>query len=211
MTNKAEANVMSPENSKLLVEKYPKIFKWITNPPKDGPHLPISLFIFECEDGWFTILDVLCANIQWHIDRSRTGRARALQYNRVLKRAVHGDLKGLEWYHTYNDTEKAIEWAKKTAARHIAEPRYEPVPEEVHQVVAVQVKEKFGGLRFYVNGGDEKIHNYISMAESMSYRMCEVCGSPGKLYTDGWYTTLCPTHAKEKDRTDDAEENEDAE
>ena len=58
-------------------------------------------------------------------------------------------------------------------------------------VEAVQVKEKFGGLRFYYHGGDSYINGLVSMAESMSYRVCEECGSPGKASKKGWIKTLC--------------------
>lgn len=64
---------------------------------------------------------------------------------------------------------------------------------EIPQVEAAQVKEKFGGLRFYINGGDEEIHGMVRMAESMSYRICEDCGCPGKTGGKGWIRTLCET------------------
>lgn len=55
-----------------------------------------------------------------------------------------------------------------------------------------QVKEKFGGLRFYVNDVSDECHNRIMKSEDMSYRICEVTGKDGKLRTDiGWYRTLC--------------------
>lgn len=55
-----------------------------------------------------------------------------------------------------------------------------------------QVKEKFGGLRFYINGGSDEIFKRISEAENKSYEVCEVTGTPGSLRTDiGWYRTLC--------------------
>lgn len=55
-----------------------------------------------------------------------------------------------------------------------------------------QVKEKFGGLRFYINSGSDEIFNRIIEAERKSYEICEVTGKPGKLRTDiGWYRTLC--------------------
>lgn len=60
-----------------------------------------------------------------------------------------------------------------------------------YQVRAVQVKQKFGGLRFYVNGGDEYIDGMIAFAESMSYKICESCGNPGKTNRDGWMYTFC--------------------
>ena len=55
-----------------------------------------------------------------------------------------------------------------------------------------QVKEKFGGLRFYINGGSDEIFKKITEAERKSYEICEVTGKSGKLRTDlGWYVTLC--------------------
>lgn len=55
-----------------------------------------------------------------------------------------------------------------------------------------QVKEKFGGLRFYINDGDYDILYKISKAEDMSNRICEITGKDGRLRTDiGWYKTLC--------------------
>jgi hypothetical protein len=62
-----------------------------------------------------------------------------------------------------------------------------------------QVKEKFGGLRFYINDGSDDIYNRISKAESDSYDICEVCGEKGELRKDlGWYFTLCDNHYQEK-------------
>jgi hypothetical protein len=82
--------------------------------------------------------------------------------------------------------------------------------EKMAQVpVASQVKEKFGGLRFYVQGATDKHWAYISFAESMSYRTCEECGAPGETYTDGWHVTLCEAHAKEAGRTKRIEDDED--
>jgi hypothetical protein len=43
-----------------------------------------------------------------------------------------------------------------------------------------QIKEKFGGLRAYVFGGNDRIDGAISMAESMSYSICEYTGEKGK-------------------------------
>jgi hypothetical protein len=62
-----------------------------------------------------------------------------------------------------------------------------------------QVKEKFGGLRFYINGGSKEIYDRISEAEKESYDICEDCGAPGELRKDlGWYFTLCDTHHQQK-------------
>jgi hypothetical protein len=55
-----------------------------------------------------------------------------------------------------------------------------------------QVKEKFGGLRFYTNEVSDEMYVRISKAEYLSYQTCEVTGKPGQLRTDlGWIETLC--------------------
>jgi len=58
-----------------------------------------------------------------------------------------------------------------------------------------QVKEKFGGLRFYIGGATEECYEIISKYEQQSYLICEVCGEEGKLIQDGWWRTLCDKHS----------------
>ena len=70
-------------------------------------------------------------------------------------------------------------------------------PEDCPQVILEQVKEKFGTLRFYYQGGDDYINGLVSMAESMTEVTCEECGAPGQRYNGGWVRTLCDTHNKE--------------
>lgn len=57
-----------------------------------------------------------------------------------------------------------------------------------------QVKEKFGGLRFYINGAIPAIHERIAKAEHDSYSICEACGQPGKPRAGSWTKTLCDFH-----------------
>jgi hypothetical protein len=54
-----------------------------------------------------------------------------------------------------------------------------------------QIKEKFGGLRAYYSGGNDYIRGLVTMAETMSYKICEVCGNKGKPSKSGWISTLC--------------------
>jgi len=61
-----------------------------------------------------------------------------------------------------------------------------------------QVKEKFGGLRFYINSGSDEIYKKIFEAEIKSNGICEKCGEPGKSISGGWIVTLCESHAEEK-------------
>lgn len=64
------------------------------------------------------------------------------------------------------------------------------------QVVAQQVKEKFGGLRFYVGSASDKVFDLIEFAEKLSYTICDVCGKPGTTEGNsrGWVSTRCEEH-----------------
>lgn len=62
------------------------------------------------------------------------------------------------------------------------------------QVVAEQVKEKFGGLRFYYRGGDDFVSGAVSMADMLSYTICDVCGNKGTRNEEGWISTRCEEH-----------------
>jgi hypothetical protein len=56
----------------------------------------------------------------------------------------------------------------------------------------VQIKEKFGGLRFYIDGGDSEIYELIRFAEELSYKTCEYCGSNEDIFrSKGWVITAC--------------------
>jgi hypothetical protein len=67
----------------------------------------------------------------------------------------------------------------------------------IPQVTVAQIKEKFGGLRFYYDGGDEYIHGLVSMAESWASIACEECGGTGERRSGGWVRTLCDKHEAE--------------
>jgi hypothetical protein len=55
-----------------------------------------------------------------------------------------------------------------------------------------QVKEKFGGLRFYVKGTTVEAWTLIHEAEIKSEGICEACGAPGNRSVIGnWLKTLC--------------------
>ena len=55
-----------------------------------------------------------------------------------------------------------------------------------------QIKEKFGGLRLYMEGADDVINEIIEAASSKSYEICEVTGKHGTLLHDlDWHRVLC--------------------
>lgn len=71
-----------------------------------------------------------------------------------------------------------------------------------------QVKEKFGGLRYYIGilpdilpqTQHDEIYRLISAAEEKSFKVCDVCGEAGKTLKIGQYlmATRCEQHDKEK-------------
>jgi hypothetical protein len=64
--------------------------------------------------------------------------------------------------------------------------------------VVAQVKEKFGGLCFYIGGGSDAIFDRIDLATDESYRTCEDCGEPGHARDTGWVRTRCDRCAEGK-------------
>jgi len=73
---------------------------------------------------------------------------------------------------------------------------------------AEQVKEKFGGLRFYYRyetdneyteeeiGKLEEATKIVADYEDKSFGVCEVCGQSGEVRKKGWVQTLCDNHAR---------------
>jgi len=117
--------------SAQLMDKFPLIF------PSPNPHAG-KAFLFECEDGWFDLIEALCNLIQQRVDDGRS-----------------------------------------------------------EQVVARQVKEKQGQLRFYYVGasGDAHIEGIVAMASEMSFYVCEICGNRGQFRNDGrFFRTRCDEH-----------------
>lgn len=89
-------------------------------------------------------------------------------------------------------------WRNKTRLSLLNDnPYHHPIPEYVTPVTVRQIKEKFGGLRFYYDGGDEKIDGMVEMAELWASSTCEECGSPATKQTSGWIKTVCDKHYDE--------------
>ncbi len=81
---------------------------------------------------------------------------------------------------------------EKNAAREGIDPQSGKWPE------AVQVKQKFGALRFYLDNSTEELARLISEAAEESGKICEICGNPGVLISDSrrYVRTLCSAHAR---------------
>lgn len=130
---------MSKELQEKLYQKYPEILSGIHESVENN-HSPIAYFGIECGDGWYSIIDSLCNEIDKH----------------------------LKLVNEQNDNKPNLTCS------------------------AVQIKEKFGGLRFYIDGGDEHIYELIKKAENTSFVTCEHCGAITDVgVTSGWIRTIC--------------------
>lgn len=162
---------MRKELDEALCAKYPEVFK-----NRNGDMRTTAMcWGFECGDGWYNLIDTLCSLLTSQYRQSKESYEYAKECLEKNDGKTH--------------------WGKPITAEEVEEKRLKMIEESEKIPVAVQVKEKFGGLRFYVDRASEKHYNYITFAESMSYHICEECGSPGKTYTDGWHMTLCDIHA----------------
>ena len=176
---------MKKELDEALCAKYPLIFK----DRHADMRTTAMCWGLDCGDGWYNIIDVLCGLLTSDYRHAETDY-----------KSIKDKLGKPRW-----------EFDKKIVTQENIDESKAKMEEETAKVsVAVQVKEKFGGLRFYVNRATDKHWNFISFAESMSYRTCEECGAVGKTYTDGWHKTLCDIHAAMEGRTEEYkyEENE---
>ncbi len=119
---------MKQEHNQQLFDRYPKIFEHREQ--------------LWCRDGWFDLIDALCARLQEVSDRTGS------------------------------------------------------------QVVARQVKEKVGVLRFCASEGTTEHADAIEEAEQASLHICEVCGQPGVVRVSARYVQCrCPAHMPEGARS----------
>ena len=125
-------------------------------------------FELSVGEGWYNIIDLLCGFLSGKVEHEK----------RRLKYAIE------------NPTAKFVEPVLKI------EEKLARAMEDLPTIV--QVKEKYGTLRFYIDGGTPDMEYYIVFAEAMSGRTCEICGSPGESRNNGWVRVLCDKHHRDK-------------
>lgn len=63
----------------------------------------------------------------------------------------------------------------------------------------MQIKEKFGTLRWYDDGAPQEVCDIINKYEDLSWNTCIVCGKPSELISSGWISPYCRDHYPEHD------------
>jgi len=146
------------------------------NLTKDSKGFIPSSLHYGCGAGWYEIIRTVGAYAGHHLNRWKE---------------VNGIQERLKAKGEFN--EKDHGWTSEYLTQNPIDPAI--------LTVAVQIKEKFGGLRIYYNGSDPYIDGLIAMAESFSFRTCEVCGKEGKSRACGGYAyTSCDEHKYKNDK-----------
>ena len=140
-------------------------------------------------EGWYHIIEQLIAEIDHYTKWRRNMRTYDLRLARAKKKGREAVLnfisKGKErliWEEERADDIMEIE---------------QRITGRVEWIRIDQIKEKFGGLRFYYEGGDDQIQGMVRMAELWAGNTCETCGDKGKRRQGGWMRTLCDVHEAE--------------
>lgn len=179
-----------------LVADYPAIFVHYEN-KQSG--FPIGWGI-DIDDGWYNIVNRLCHTIQHDYESEVLQRNWHVENNAMVKAAQAGD-----WSLFDKRFENLGAGYRENKKLEVSLERIKRLPKVPKQPVAVQVKEKFGGLRFYTRSASAFAHGAISFAESISFSTCDVCGGVGKVgnqdipmnskkKTGGYYATRCAQH-----------------
>jgi len=140
----------------------------------------------ECGNGWASILDLAFKKINHHIENPAYEPEKLTWikdfYNKIFWNLVLFKICKLL-------PQKQYEWCFTYLSAH---PKY-IAPKNKINFEITQIKEKFGGLRIYHQGGDAYIEGIISFAESLSYQVCENCGSNQDVSQNkkGWIKTYC--------------------
>lgn len=152
---------MNQKLEEQLTTKYPGLYRY-----QGWNNLQSSLmgFGFEHGDGWFKILDELSEKIQGQLDLYDKSIwfpglrrfVRKFLYRGGIPRGVWR-FTGWTLYHLIDS------WTYTYKG----------------EFRVTQVKEKYGGLRYYTSGHDEAVEAFISLAEYEAHRTCEDCGQDG--------------------------------
>jgi hypothetical protein len=170
---------MRTELQHKLINKYPTLFGL------EGK----SFFRhggIDCGDGWYKLLDKTLFLIDFYAKNPEPEKERFYQiktwYNKIFWNNLLFHVVKLFPEKIYRIFFKYLS----------AEPRY-VMPKAPLKVNILQIKEKFAGLRLYVDSGEPYIDGVIRLAESFSYGVCEKCGTNEGVSQnkEGWNKTLC--------------------
>ena len=95
------------------------------------------------------------------------------------------------WGFSCNDGWFDIIWELSSKLEPLIQEFAKKHPDVDYYPRASQVKEKYGGLCFYMTSATDEMWDLIHEAEEQSCKTCESCGKPGEQRGIGWINTLC--------------------
>jgi hypothetical protein len=177
----AKRTIMTYEQfEKHMAEKYPRYFG-------EGKRYGG----FAIGEGWYPIIESLVSNIDHYTKHKRNMRARDLYKQRAKDKGMEALIEFMCGKKGRVPSDWDIERAEDAMENDI------DITPKLNWIEIQQIKEKFGGLRFYYDGGDDEISGMVRMAESWAGKSCETCGNKGSQRGGGWIRTLCDEHEAE--------------
>lgn len=67
---------------------------------------------------------------------------------------------------------------------------------DLEGIYPIQIKEKWGVLRVYMNVYNDKIAELVDEYQDKSFKICEQCGKEGSLRNGSWVRVFCEDHAR---------------
>ncbi len=207
------------EVQKKIDEEYEKMFSGIKHDNQyvyyildaDGNELPVMKtyhnlnYRFVVEDS-----NNMQRTFVWHekgrwIDITDETPAFNNDYYRIVinkKLARKADM--LEWFHkyvlnaifsipTHNELDAMEDgWLRRFGMDMMKELRKQLKKDDyLYKLRITQIKEKFGGLRFYVASATKEVYDIINKYEKLSFGICIDCGKDAKYLTRGWILPYC--------------------
>lgn len=121
----------------------------------------------ECDNGWYDLLHDLFLELS------------KLNCN-IMIHQIKEKYGNLRFYYSYESDEKEFRF-----------------PHKFNRFTKFKLQEFIDFIRVKIlryKTIDEKIFELIDYAENQSCKICEVCGSPGRIRNYGWLKCLCIKH-----------------
>jgi hypothetical protein len=193
---------MDKNLQKSLLKKYKKLYKY--NEKTETSSLLFNQFVVG--DGWYHLLYVLSKELEQELDKIENHISITIPFL-YLKKSIWNSIRIKELvlfksfkYFTINSNNEntslisfinfisSIFNVKNLSAKYVTK------DECIKGINVLQVKSKFGGLRFYMNC-NSKMNKIIDSYTRISYKICEECGDDGVYFKHhGWIYTVCEKH-----------------
>ena len=115
------------------------------------------------------------------------------QYPFLLPRNIWTDKIPKDFDYSYTELDAMPDgWRKAFGLQMCEELKQELIKiNKMDEFRIVQIKEKFGELRFYTNWVTDEIEAIINKYTKLSKKTCINCGKPATVITTGWISPFC--------------------